>query len=134
MEKIEFEDPQYSGTRLRLWVANQMDAFGVTIDELKEELGYERTSAVTMLLDGRLKFPWKALPKLSRIFKTDPTILIALFVDQEADEEIKDYLFTAALRITPEWEFPVLKTLRNIYIDNPNSIWTYTPDHHQTDY
>lgn len=129
MTDKDLNDVRYSGRRLRLWFAIQAEAFGISIEELTRELGYEKPAMVKMLMNGKAKFPWTLVPKLSKIFLTDPAIIVALYVDQEADESVRESVFEASCRIVAEWEMPLLNAARSIYIDDPNSIWTTTPDH-----
>lgn len=126
---IDFTEAEYSGRRLREWVRYQMSSTLTSLEDLTNDLGFERTTMTKMLLDGTAKFSWTHLPVLSKVFLVDPAILICLFLDQEVEESVRETIFEAALWITPKWERPLLDAARRVYIDDPQTIFTFTPDH-----
>lgn len=133
-EDKDLSNPEYSGKRLRVWVSIQMEDFDVSIEELQTEFNAARPNYIRHLLDRKSKFPWKALPILSRLFTTDYAILLPLYLDQEVDEELREEVFETACCFVSDWEFPALEAIRRAYIDDRDTIWTHTPEHQVSRY
>ena len=93
-------------------------------------LGYERSNIVKLWREGKFGVPWRALPKLAKAMGVDPAILIPLFLDQQhaGDPELLEFLFKVSCRIVPEWEFPLHRLARDIYISNDEYVWSYSPE------
>ena len=128
---LNFNDEEHAGQRLRNWLSYQMDALGVTPEDLAQDLGYERASTVRLWLEGKSKIPLRLLPKLAKMLVVDPAPLICLFLDQEfSDEpELREEMVAISSRVVPEWEYPLILAARLVYISGEESLWTWLPDY-----
>lgn len=124
-----FADGIYAGRRLREWIKEGLTHSDNSIEELSEALGFANPAALKTLLDGKGKFCWTTFRPLSNYFMIEPGTLIALFLDQDVDESIREIIFDEAMRIIPEWEMPFVRMARRTYIDGTDSYFDYTPDY-----
>lgn len=132
MNDLDFSSANYTGRRLRCWLASMMERQDVSHEELAEALNYSRPEIVKLWLDGRSIIDWRHIPKLAEVLHIDPATLIPLFIDQQITDDtidIREQVFEASCRICPEWEYPLHVIARNIYITGEESIWNHLPDY-----